>query len=50
VIWGYALLAGVTMATYSIFLRLAPPGIHAAVGAAIITGVALLVDLAVACR
>jgi hypothetical protein len=44
---GYALLAGVSMATYSMFLRLAAPGIHAALGAAITTGVALLVNRAV---
>jgi hypothetical protein len=40
----FALLAGVSMATYTVFLRLASPGIHPALGAAIITGVALLVN------
>jgi drug/metabolite transporter (DMT)-like permease len=44
---GFALLAGVSMATYTIFLRLASPGIHPALGAAVITGVALLVNGAV---
>jgi drug/metabolite transporter (DMT)-like permease len=42
-----ALLAGVSVATYSIFLRLASSGIHPALGAAVITGVALLVNGAV---
>jgi drug/metabolite transporter (DMT)-like permease len=32
------------MATYTVFLRLASPGIHPALGATIITGVALLVN------
>ena len=41
-----ALLAGVSMATYSIFLRLASPDIHPALGATILTGVAFLVNLA----
>jgi drug/metabolite transporter (DMT)-like permease len=41
----FALLAGVSMATYTVFLRLASPGIHPALGAAIITGVALLVNV-----
>jgi drug/metabolite transporter (DMT)-like permease len=40
----FALLAGVSMATYTVFLRLASPGIHPALGATIITGVALLVN------
>jgi drug/metabolite transporter (DMT)-like permease len=40
----FALLAGVSMATYTVFLRLASPSIHPALGAAIITGVALLVN------
>jgi drug/metabolite transporter (DMT)-like permease len=35
------------VATYSIFLRLASSGIHPALGAAVITGVALLVNGAV---
>jgi uncharacterized membrane protein len=42
----FALLAGVSMAAYSIFLRLASPGIHPALGATIITGVAFLANLA----
>lgn len=42
----FALLAGVSMATYSVFLRLASPGIHPALGATIITGVAFLANLA----
>ena len=41
----FALLAGFSMATYSIFLKLASPGIHPAVGATIITGVAFLANL-----
>ena len=41
-----ALFAGVSMAAYSIFLRLASPGIHPALGATIITGVAFLANLA----
>jgi drug/metabolite transporter (DMT)-like permease len=40
----FALLAGVSMATYTVFSRLASPGIHPALGAAVITGVALLVN------
>ena len=42
----FALLAGISMAAYSIFLRLASPGIHPALGATIITGVAFLANLA----
>lgn len=42
----FALLAGVAMATYSIFLKLASPGIHPLLGATIITGVAFLANLA----
>ena len=41
----FALLAGLAMATYSIFLRLASSGIHPALGATIVTGVAFLVNL-----
>jgi uncharacterized membrane protein len=41
----FALLAGVSMATYTVFLRLASAGIHPALGAAIITGVAFLVNV-----
>jgi hypothetical protein len=42
----FALFAGVSMAAYSIFLRLASPGIHPALGATIITGVTFLANLA----
>src|SRR4029453_553081 len=42
----FALLAGISMAAYSIFLRLASPGIHPGLGATIITGVAFLANLA----
>jgi uncharacterized membrane protein len=42
-----ALLAGAAMAAYSVFSRLASSGIHPALGATIITGVAFLVNLAV---
>ena len=40
----FASLAGFAMATYSIFLKLAYPGIHPALGATIITGVAFLAN------
>jgi uncharacterized membrane protein len=43
----FALLAGCAMATYSIFMRLASSGIHPALGATIVTGVAFLVNLTV---
>jgi formate/nitrite transporter FocA (FNT family) len=42
-----ALSAGVSMAVYSIFLRLASASIHPALGAAVITGTAFLVNLVV---
>jgi len=42
----FALLAGFAMAMYSIFLKLASPGIHPALGATIVTGVAFLANLA----
>ncbi len=45
--YGYALLAGVSMATYVIGLRLASPGTHPALGTAIITGIAFLINVAV---
>jgi uncharacterized membrane protein len=45
---GFALLAGASAATYSIFLRLASSGIHPALGAAVITGVAFLVNMMLA--
>lgn len=43
----FALLAGVSMATYTVFSRLASPGIHPALGAAVITGVAFLINGAI---
>jgi drug/metabolite transporter (DMT)-like permease len=46
--FAFALLAGVSVAAYSIFLRLASGGIHPALGAAVITGVAFLVNVAIA--
>jgi drug/metabolite transporter (DMT)-like permease len=42
----FAILAGLAVATYSIFLKLASPGIHPLLGATIITGVAFLANLA----
>ena len=44
----YALLAGVSMAVLAIGLRLAAPGIHPALGIAIVTGIAFLVNVVVA--
>ena len=44
----YALLAGLSLATYVIALRLAAPGTHPALGTAIVTGVAFLINVAVA--
>ena len=44
----YALLAGLSMATYIIALRLAAPGTHPALGTVIVTGVAFLINVAVA--
>ena len=46
--FSYALLAGVSMATYVIALRLAAPGTHPALGTTFITGVAFLVNVGVA--
>ena len=43
----YALLAGLSMATYVIALRLAAPGTHPALGTTIVTGVAFLINVAV---
>jgi len=43
----YAVLAGLSMAIYIVAARLAAPGIHPALGTAIITGVACLVNLLV---
>lgn len=40
----FALLAGVSMATYILFSRLAAPGIHPALGAVVITGAAFIVN------
>ena len=42
-----ALSAGVSMAVYSVFLRLASASIHPVLGAAVITGTAFLVNLVV---
>jgi uncharacterized membrane protein len=42
----FALLAGLAVATYSIFLKLASPGIHPLLGATLVTGVAFLANLA----
>ena len=47
VAFGYALLAGVSMATYIIGLRLASPDVHPALGTAVITGIACLINVAV---
>ena len=44
--FGYALLAGVSMTAYIIGARLASPGIHPALGTAIITGIACLISVA----
>jgi uncharacterized membrane protein len=44
----YALLAGLSMAVLAIGLRLAAPGIHPALGIAIVTGIAFLVNVVVA--
>jgi small multidrug resistance pump len=46
--FSYALLVGVSMATYVIALRLAAPGTHPALGTTLITGVAFLVNVGVA--
>jgi drug/metabolite transporter (DMT)-like permease len=43
----FALLAGASMATYILVSRLAAPGIHPVIGAAIITGAAFVVNGAV---
>src|SRR5713101_6591911 len=45
--FAYALLAGVSMATYIICARIASPGIHPALGTAIITGIAFLITATV---
>jgi drug/metabolite transporter (DMT)-like permease len=44
---GFALLAGVSMATYILVARLAAGGIHPVLGAAVITGAAFVVNGAV---
>ena len=44
---GFALLAGASMATYILVSRLAAPGIHPVIGAAVITGAAFVVNGAV---
>lgn len=46
--FGFALLAGVAMATYTIFLRLGSADVHPAAGAAVVTGVAFCVNLGIA--
>ena len=43
----YAVLAGLSLATYIVAARLAGPGIHPALGTTIITGVACLLNLLV---
>ena len=43
----FALLAGGSMATYIVFSRLAASGIHPALGAAVITGAAFVVNIIV---
>jgi len=43
----YAVLAGLSMAVYIVAARLAAPGIHPALGTAIITGAACLLNLLV---
>ena len=43
----YAVLAGVSMATYIIAARLGSSGTHPALGTAIITGVAFLINVAI---
>jgi drug/metabolite transporter (DMT)-like permease len=47
VAFGYALLAGVSMATYIIGFRLASPDVHPALGTAVITGIACFINVAV---
>ena len=44
----FALVAGLSMATYTVCLRLASPGIHPVLGAAIVTGAAFAVNLSLA--
>ena len=44
----YALLAGVSMTVLAVGLKLAAPGIHPALGTAIVTGIAFLVNVLVA--
>ena len=44
----YALLAGVSMTVLAVGLKLAAPGIHPALGTAIVTGLAVLVNVLVA--
>ena len=43
----YAALAGVSMAAYIVGMRLAAPGTHPAVGTAIITGIACVINIAI---
>ena len=44
---GFAMLAGASMAAYTVFSRLAAPEIHPVLGAAVITGAAFVVNLIV---
>jgi drug/metabolite transporter (DMT)-like permease len=44
----FALLAGTAMATYSVFSRLGSAAVHPALGAVVVTGVAFVVNLAIA--
>lgn len=41
----YALLAGISLTVYIVGLRLAGPGTHPALGTAIVTGIAFLINL-----
>jgi drug/metabolite transporter (DMT)-like permease len=43
----FALIAGVAMAVYTIFMRLAASDVHPALGATVVTGVAFAVNLAI---
>jgi drug/metabolite transporter (DMT)-like permease len=46
--FAYALLAGVSMTAYIVCLRLASPGVHPALGTAIFTGIAFVLNVGVA--
>ena len=43
----FALIAGVSMAVYTVFMRLAASAVHPALGALVVTGVAFLVNLVI---